>query len=144
MSCLVDTNVLVYAAVVESPFHSTARARLEELMIRGEQLVVTNQVLREYVSVVTRPSVLPRPRSVPESLSDVRGFQRLFRVLPDPPDVLERWSALVRASGVTGAAVHDAWLVATAAAAGVEAVLTNNVRHFERFPGITVLALAPG
>lgn len=143
MSCLVDTNILVYAAVAESPFHSLARTRLQELRVRGELLVVTNQVLREYVAVVTRPTVLARPRSVRDSISDVREFQRVFRVVPDPPDALEFWALLVEESGVTGAAVHDAFLVATAICAGVGAVVTNNPRHFERFRGIVVLPLEP-
>ena len=144
MHCLVDTNVLVYSAVTESPYHQAARQRLSELRDAGALLSVSSQVLREYVSVVTRPKVLARPRATAEAIDDVRSFLEVFHFIRDPPDTLERWSALVAGAAVTGAAVHDGWLVATALAAGLDSVLTNNPRHFERFGGIRVMRLLEG
>lgn len=142
MRCLVDTNVLVYAAVRESPLHAAARARLAALTSRDDTLFVAPQVLREYVSVVTRSAVLSRPRVPADAVADVRVILSVFKLLHEPADVVERWMDLVGRHAVSGAAVHDAYLVATMLGSGVDHILTNNQNHFQRFEGLTVLPLA--
>ncbi len=114
MRCLVDTNILVYTCSSVSPFHKIARERLESLEDAGLDLVVTNQVLREYVSVVTRKSVLSEPRTPREAVEDVRRFTQVFGVIPEPQDAERRWLDLVERYGLHGPTVHDAFLVATA------------------------------
>ncbi len=141
MSCLIDTNVLVYSAVSEAPLHDTARRRLLALLNEGEDLFLTAQVIREYVSVVTRGGVLRHPRAILDAIRDVRSFLDVFRLLPDPSDVMEVWMDIVSTTQVTGPAVHDAFLVATAIGNGVDAILTHNVRHIERFPQVRVVPL---
>ena len=58
---LVDTNIIVYATVQESPFHRQARARLAALRKEGIDLWVSRQVIREYLAVVTRPLAVSDP-----------------------------------------------------------------------------------
>lgn len=140
MSLVVDTNVLVYASLLGSTFHALARKRLLDLKAGGENLVVTTQVLREYVAVVTR-RVGEKPLSVPDALDDVARFRKAFVVLADPPDVLERWLSLVHRHGVKGAACHDAFLVAVALGNGVEGILTHNTKHFEPFDELRIVPL---
>ncbi|MBI5480339.1 MAG: PIN domain-containing protein [Deltaproteobacteria bacterium] len=141
MPCLIDTNVLVYSSVRESPFHDVARERLASLRAAGHELVVTRQVLREYVSVVTRPNVLAIPRSPGDAVEDARKFTSLFQVLPEAPTALELWLQLVADHAIIGPAVHDTYLVATALACGTTHLLTNNPRHFAPYQGLTVLPL---
>lgn len=117
------------------------RSRIAALGSEPGGLCVTNQVLREYVAVVTRPTVVSRPRTCREALDDVARFRSGFEVLINPPDVHDRWTRLVEESGVTGAAIHDAFLVATAEGNGVDAILTHNGRHFELFPGMRIVPL---
>ena len=50
----VDTNVLVYAAVEDSPMHETARKAIAEYSSRSTPMWVSRQVLREYMVIMTR------------------------------------------------------------------------------------------
>jgi len=63
----------------------------------------------------------------------------LFRLLPYTPYVLEAWQRIVIGQGITGRQTHDAHLVAIMQAYAVTNVLTFDVSHFSRFPGISVL-----
>jgi hypothetical protein len=58
---LVDTNVLVYAANVESPFHTACRKWLERQRGRPDAWYTTWPILYEFLRVSTHPRVLPRP-----------------------------------------------------------------------------------
>jgi predicted nucleic acid-binding protein len=59
-----DTNVLVYASVREAPNHAAGRDFVEDCLARGVTLVISRQVLREYLAVLSRPQTyaLPVPR----------------------------------------------------------------------------------
>jgi predicted nucleic acid-binding protein len=143
MPCVVDTNVLVYSVVENSPFHAASRTRIEELESSGIELCTTAQVLREYVSVVTRATVMTEPRTPAEAVTDVRSLARRFRLLRQMPGCHDRWLDLVARYGLTGAAVHDAYVVAVALESAVDSVLTNNVSHFAAFEEIRTLPLVP-
>ena len=54
----VDTNVLIYANLALSPFHSAAVATLQALAADGAQIWISCQVLREYLASMTRPGTL--------------------------------------------------------------------------------------
>jgi tRNA(fMet)-specific endonuclease VapC len=49
------------------------------------------------------------------------------------------WAHLEQTGQLIGA--HDLWIAATALAHGMS-IATDNVRHFERVPGLTVVALS--
>ena len=51
----VGTNVLVKARFLEAPDHEIARASLQLAFEEPEPIRISRQVLREYLSVVTRP-----------------------------------------------------------------------------------------
>lgn len=64
------------------------------------------------------------------------------QVADDGPRVSERLFELMRKVPVGGKQVHDANIVATMLVYGISALLTDNVRDFERFaPWIEVRAL---
>ncbi len=50
-----DTNVLVYANVAESPFHPRALSAIETRYDSGIELWTSRQVLREFLATLTRP-----------------------------------------------------------------------------------------
>jgi len=60
---LLDTNVLVYAADVTSPFHQDSRD-LRDRGIKGEiSLWVFPQIFYEFFAIVTDPRRVQNPRS---------------------------------------------------------------------------------
>ena len=71
---------------------------------------------------------------------EIVTLRRFFRLLlPSTPDVLDAWQRIVVSLGIGGKHPHDAHLVAIMQIYSVTNILTFNVGHVRRFPGITVL-----
>ena len=143
MSSYVDTNVLVYATNELSPWHGAANAALQNARQLGIELVVSTQVLREYLSAATRESHAGCGIPVPDILENLHTFQREFTVVEDTRPVLAALENLLQNFSVAGKQVHDARLVAVCQAHAVDHVLTFNVPHFTRLaahcPGLTIV-----
>lgn len=138
----VDTNVLIYANVAESPFHEAALTSLKHHYETGAELWLSRQVLREYLAVLSRSQLFKKPKSIATLTKRVRFFQDQFMVAEEGPAVTERLLALMDHFPVRGKQVHDANIVATMLANGVTALLTHNVADFEKFvPAITLIQL---
>jgi hypothetical protein len=60
---VVDTNVLVYAAAEDSPFHGPCRDWLRRHRARPDAWYVTWPILYEFLRVTTHPRVMKRPWS---------------------------------------------------------------------------------
>jgi predicted nucleic acid-binding protein len=134
----VDTNVLVYANVAQAPLHAVALTRLQEVARTGAPLWLSRQVLRKYLAVVTRP----QRWSTPQPLAPVRYLQRWFQVADETAVVTARLLTLSRTMPAGGAQIHDANIVATMQAYGIQRLLTENVADFTRFAGgITIMPL---
>jgi uncharacterized protein len=58
---VVDTNILVYAANVESPFHGACRTWLESQRERADAWFTTWPIIYEFLRVATHPRVLRSP-----------------------------------------------------------------------------------
>ena len=56
-----DTNVLVYAADRDSPFHAASRDWLEGLRARPDAWFLTWSIVYEFLRVTTHPRVMRRP-----------------------------------------------------------------------------------
>ncbi len=70
-------------------------------------------------------------------------LERLFPVLPDPPEAFIQWRKLVVRSEVSGGQVHDARLVASMLALGIQEILTFNQRDFTRYAPVGIRAISP-
>ena len=79
----IDTNVLVSARILEAPHHDRARARLERALQDREPLRISRQVVREYLSVVTRPQTWPIAITREEALADAYRLTSNFEILED-------------------------------------------------------------
>ncbi len=62
-------------------------------------------------------------------------MERIFRLLPDTPDIYTEWRRLVVEVGVSGVQVHDAWIAACLRVHGVTRLLTFNTKDFTRYSG---------
>ena len=141
-SAFVDTNILVYASIPESPFHLVALNGIQALEQAGTELWISRQVLREYLATLTRPQAFTEPIPIASLLSEIRFFVNRFHVAEDSPQVTERLLTLMEQVPVGGRQVHDANIVATMQAYGINQLLTHNIADFNRFSElITVLPL---
>ena len=129
----IDTNVLVYSRILASPYHEAARDFLERAIQAAEPLRISRQVIREYLSVVTRPQTWPIPITREEALDDADRLVGNFEILEDGPIVTERLITLCREVQVGGRQIHDANIVATMLAHGERRLLTFNTADFRRY-----------
>lgn len=131
-SVFVDTNILVYATVAESPFHEAAVERLREMGAES-RLWISWQVIREYLAVVTRPDALIPPLSRSVLIRCVRRFQSQFAVATESARVPEAFLMLAEKLPVSGRRIHDANIVATMIAYDIPFLLTHNIADFRGF-----------
>jgi toxin-antitoxin system PIN domain toxin len=132
-----DTNVLVQAEIITSPFHAVARTLLSDLANGRAPWAIPWPCVYEFLRVVTHPRVFHPPMPGPAALRD------LHRILASPSLVLlgettrhvEVMASVVEASGATGNLVHDAHIAALCLEHGVSELVTGD-RDFARFPAI--------
>jgi predicted nucleic acid-binding protein len=129
----VDTNVLVYASQIDSPWHAKAEGVLRDAEAAGAALWISGQILREYLATVTRPQQGRPAVPMTEAIERVRFFAQRFEMVDDGPEVRERLLSLLATYPVAGKQVHDANIVATMLANDVTRLLTFNIADFRRF-----------
>jgi predicted nucleic acid-binding protein len=135
----VDTNILVYAKLALSPFHSTAINRLKNLESQQIDFWISRQIFREYVSVMSRPGIVAGSIPMPSLTADVRGFAGRFRIAEDNPLVSDSWLSLLEQIPAAGKQVHDANIVATMLTYNIDFLLTHNTSDFTRYSGLITL-----
>lgn len=141
---LLDTNILVYAVYEDSEHHAAARRIVETARDAQAGLCVTSQVFAEFFAVVTNPRRVSLPHTPEEALKLIEWALELpgLAVLPNPPDLTERWISLMRRRPMSGAVVFDLQILATMIANDVRRIYTFNVADFSKFPEIQVAAPA--
>lgn len=134
---LLDTNVSLRFLDSTDPVHSLAIGAVAGLISRGDQPVITPQVLVELWAVATRPQA---GNGLGWDLHRVQiGLQDLmarFQLLEETSQIFPEWLRLVATCGVQGKQVHDARLAAVVLAHGHQHILTFNIGDFRRYPGI--------
>ncbi|GAX36758.1 type II toxin-antitoxin system VapC family toxin [Nodularia sp. NIES-3585] len=137
-----DTNILVYASQIQSPFHIAAISAMQSLYDVGVDLWISRQILREYLATLTRTQQFTNPLPIATVIEDVVYFQTRFRVAEDSSLVTDRLLNLIEQIPSGGKQVHDANIVATMLAYNIPQLLTHNTSDFARFANlITVLPL---
>jgi hypothetical protein len=132
-----DTNVLVQAEVVTSPFHGIARTLLTQLPEGPAPWAIPWPCVYEFLRVVTHPRVFHPPMPSAAAMRDLR------HILASPSLVLlgetarhgEVMAAVVEASGASGNLVHDAHIASLCLEHGVSELVTGD-RDFARFPQV--------
>jgi predicted nucleic acid-binding protein len=141
---LLDTNVLTRITRARDPQSGLARAAIQILWQRGENLIIVPQNLYEFWAVATRLAGAPPAgrnglgMTTGQAAQWLRFFQRRFTLLLDRDDLSRLWLELVESHGVTGFRAHDVRLVAAMQSYGITRLITFNGSHFSGLP-VTVL-----
>jgi predicted nucleic acid-binding protein len=140
---VLDTNVLLSASDAARAAYPRARAVLDEWPGQGTTLYASGQILREYLSVATRPAEYNGlGLAQTDAVGNVRALADRVHLLAENDKVHARLLALLDEIDCTGKQVHDANVVATSLVHGVDAVLTLNTDDFARFAHLlTLIAL---
>ena len=129
----VDTNVLVAARFVTASAHVAACRCLDRAGTSEEPLHISRQIVREYLSAVTRPQTWSVSIGMSDALDDAARMFSSFTVLEDGPHVMGMLTMLCREVPIAGKQIHDANIAATMLAHGERRLLTLNVEDFRRY-----------
>ena len=134
----IDTNILVYLVVSDVPQHAKSKRAIEEFLSRSREnrIAVTDDVLLEFVHVVTDPKRLKNPLKMAAALEWAEAFwsgQETAPLLPSPM-TFTRTVELLRAHGLSRKRIRDCMLAAVLEENGVRELLTANVTDFQVFP----------
>ncbi len=133
----IDTNILVYANIKESPFHKRALQALQAAHQNQRPLWLSRQVLREYLVTMTHPQTFGS-LSQEMVLNQVMQFSQSFYVADDTPAVTQHLLSLIQQYRISGKQIHDANIVATMMDNDITCLLTHNTKDFSRFKAITI------
>lgn len=134
----VDTNILVYASWPAAPLHQQAHQALAAHTAAGTLLVISRQVLREFLATLYRPRT---GLAITDLVAEVRQLEACYVVIEDGPAITAALLSLLEAGATQ---VHDTNIAATCIVAGISHILTNNPADFTRFsPQLITLPLVP-
>lgn len=131
---MLDTNVLLAATDEGRAEHRNALKVVNEWAAGHTDLCTSGQVLREYLSVATRPvEQNGLGLNLTDALGNVRAIRERTTLLAEDSKVAGRLLGLLADVGCRGKQVHDANLVATMLVHGIATVVTMNLEDFSRF-----------
>ncbi len=138
---LVDTNVLLYAADLDSEFHVGCHRLIEDLRGQPSPTFLTWGICYEFLRVSTHPRVFARPWSSVaawrflDALLAAPGFE-ILRPTQRHAAVLEL--TLAELPDLRGNLLHDVHTAVLMREHGVSRVCTRDA-DFHRFPFLTVI-----
>ena len=144
MAALLDSNVLVHAAVSGSSLHELAALLVDKGLRERGRFCIAPQTLVEFAAVATRRRFVDPPLA-PDVLA--RMAQRLYRsrrlrkIYPSRGTV-ERAVRAGTSLGVSGTRWYDLFLAVTMREAGVREIITENLDDFRGIPFVTARRIA--
>jgi toxin-antitoxin system PIN domain toxin len=138
---VVDTNVLIYAADLDSPFHGACRGWLENQRRKAEAWYSTWPIVYEFLRVTTHPRVMRAPWASGQawlfitSLLSAPGFSLLEPTLRHA-DILSQ--LIEEMPHLSGSIFHDAHTIVLMREHGVRQIVTHDA-DFHRFQGVEVV-----
>jgi uncharacterized protein len=133
---VVDTNILVHAANLGSPFHASARQQVEKWRARRSVWYITWGIVYEFMRVTTHRRVLTHPWTVGESWAFIQALLAspgLSVLQPTDRHASVVTKVLVELPHVSGNLVHDATTAILMREHGIKMVYTQDT-DFHRFP----------
>ncbi len=137
---VVDTNVLVYAADRDSPFHAACRQWLEGQRVRADAWYTTWAILYEFLRVTTHPRVMRRPwttRAAWGFVAALLAAPGLSVLVPTPRHAEIAEQVIMELPHLAGNLLHDAHTAILMREHGVRRVCTRDT-DFHRFPFLEV------
>ncbi|MBI3909497.1 MAG: PIN domain nuclease [Armatimonadetes bacterium] len=137
MRALLDTNVVLRNANMLDPLYPRVNQALRKLAADGWDLCIAPQNVVEFLVVATRPvAVNGFGLTSDEARQEIDVVMNSYTVLPDPPDLLQRWLDLCTRYQARGRQAHDARLVAFMQGHGIAHLLTLNAADFVRYADV--------
>jgi len=136
---LFDSNILVYAHNLDSPFYKQARDLHQRVIYGGLKAAVAIQNLLEFYSVITNPGIVESAKPTDEAKNLCLNYLIYFEVIYPKEIVFNTTLTLGQQKKVIGRKIFDVYLVATMLSNGIDTIYTNNEKHFEIFKEIKAI-----
>ena len=137
----VDTNILVYGADGDSPFHRSCRAWLETQRRRADAWYVTWGILYEFLRVTTHPRVMKRPWAAPQAwrfIAALLSSPGLGVLVPTERHAEIAEQVIAEIPQLTGNLFHDAHTAILMREHGIRQICTRDT-DFHRFRFLEVV-----
>ena len=137
---LIDTNILVFAHNKKSPHYLKANQLLKDAVMLKFNGCVTHQNLLEFFSVITNPKRVEKPLEITKSISLVETYLNSTKITKIYPtkNTLSRTIQLSKKLELSKAEIFDCYIASTMLENNVLDIYTEDVTHFEKYPGIKV------
>lgn len=138
---VVDANVLIYAADVDSPHHGPSRAWLEGQRARPDAWFLTWAIVYEFLRVATHPRVMRRPWRTPAAWAFVEALLAspgLALLVPTSRHAEVAAQVIAELPELHGNVLHDMHTAILMREHGIRRICTRDV-DFHRFPFVEVL-----
>ncbi len=133
---VVDTNVLVYAADADSPFHAACRDWLERQRARADAWYTTWAILFEFLRVTTHPRVMRQPwtaRAAWDFIAALLASPGLTVLVPTQRHAEIGAQVIAELPHLAGNLFHDAHTAILMREHGIRRIVTRDT-DFHRFP----------
>jgi toxin-antitoxin system PIN domain toxin len=137
----VDTNVLVYAADLDSPFHAPCRDWLERQRARPDAWYTTWPILYEFLRVTTHPRVMRQPWTPPAAWEFVLALLAspgLSVLLPTQRHADVAGQIIAEFPYLSGNVLHDAHTAILLREHGIAQICTRDT-DFSQFSFLRVI-----
>ena len=137
-----DTNILIYAHIPESPHHAKVRSfLLGQLSDEDVTLVITPVILHELVHVITDGKRFSPPVSMMDALAVARVYLDHTNVecLSLDEKAIASAFALIERYGLGRKRIADSLFAACLLGHGVHELITCNPDDFQIFGGLTLI-----
>jgi len=138
---VVDTNVLVYAADGDSPFHTACHDWLERQRVRADAWYTTWAILYEFLRVTTHPRVMRRPWGAQAAWNFIMALLAspgLGVLIPTQRHADIAGQVIAELPHLAGNLLHDAHTAILMREHGIRRVCTRDT-DFHRFPFLEVV-----
>ena len=141
-TCLFDSNILVYANNMDSPFHEPSKKLVEEVLNCRFKGVIAHQNLLELYAVVTDKRRVEKPLT-PECAKKLIDFYlsaRNISIIYPSPATFSILGKLIEKYAPTSHGIFDFVLVALMIEHNIKTIITANISHFSNFGEITAVS----
>ncbi len=141
MIYLIDTNILVYKADIDNPFHNIAEKVFVKALDKNEfQIAISHQSFYEYIAIVTSNRVY-KPISISQAVKDVKFYLNATNVIKISYTNITILKAieLMEKYNISKQNIYDVVIVATMLENNITKIITINDKDFTKFEFLEVI-----
>jgi len=127
---IIDTNILLYLYIDNEEAKKAAIAKIKWLKGAGHELVVSEQIIREFIVALTNIQKITKKVDFNKLKEGLQFILHNFSIVwPSFTSVITLEELVIKYS-MQGKKIHDANIIAVAKTNNISKILTNNAADF--------------